>query len=96
MSDAETVQTIQENPYIQYFLDFDEFIIHTPFIASLFVEWRKKLGNETFNQFADVLFKVCFSEKVKAPTNPSDKENTSAKKLPNKGKLKLDATVADQ
>jgi len=96
LSDSETVQTIQENPYIQYFLGFDEFIIQTPFSASLFVEWRKKLGNETFNQFSDVLLKVCFSEKVKVDSSPPEKENMPVKKLPNKGKLKLDATVADQ
>ena len=96
LSDLETVQTIQENPYIQYFLGFEEFIIQTPFSASLFVEWRKKLGNETFNQFADVLFKVCFSEKIKVDSIGSEKENTPIKQLPNKGKLKLDATVADQ
>lgn len=103
LSDDETVQTISENPYIQYFLGFREFLTEPPFSSSLFVEWRKKLGNDTFNQFSDVLLQVCFPKKIKTHlleqkeqglTNDVEKDQT--KQLPNKGKLKLDATVADQ
>jgi hypothetical protein len=96
LSDDETVQQIEENPYMQYFLGFDDFISDTPFSASLFVEWRKKLGNQTFNRFSDVLLKVCFSNKIKAIGKHTNTKAMATKKLPNKGKLKLDATVADQ
>ena len=99
LSDEETVQTIEENPYIQYFLGFDEFIPEAPYSPSLFVEWRKKLGNDTFNQFSDILLKVCFPKKIKkirTASQPPNENNSESEKLPNKGKLKLDATVADQ
>ena len=86
LSDEETVQSIEENPYMQFFLGLDEFSPEPLFSPSLFVEWRKKLGNETFNSFSDVLMEVCFSDQFEA------KET----KTKNKGKLKLDATVADQ
>ena len=86
LSDDETVQSIEENPYMQFFLGLDEFSPEPLFSSSLFVEWRKKLGNETFNSFSDVLMEVCFSDKF-------EEEETELK---NKGKLKLDATVADQ
>ena len=51
LSDEETVQSIEENPYMQFFLGLDEFSPEPLFSSSLFVEWRKKLGNETFNSF---------------------------------------------
>ena len=93
LSDEETVQSIEENPYMQYFLGFDEFLSQRPFSPSLFVEWRKKMGNDTFNRFSDVLLKVCFPKKIKGEQKDQAK-NTAP--LPNKGKLKLDATVAEQ
>jgi len=96
LSDEETVQSIEENPYMQYFLGFDEFISVSPFSASLFVEWRKLLGNQTFNEFSDVLFKVCFADKIKKQPIASSHNDATDSKHPNKGKLKLDATVADQ
>lgn len=86
LSDDESVRIIEENPYMQYFLGLDEFSPSQLFSASLFVEWRKKLGNNTFNAFSDVLFSICCSDDTKASENP----------IENKGKLKLDATVADQ
>lgn len=89
LSDEEAVLSIEENPYMQFFLGLDEFSPEPLFSPSLFVEWRKKLGNETFNSFADVLLKICFPEKINTP----DQIETELK---NKGKLKLDATVADQ
>ena len=85
LSDEETVSMIEENPYIQYFLGLDEFAPSPLFSASLFVEWRKKLGNDTFNEFADVLVRICHGDKMNEEQQGQ-----------NKGKLQLDATVADQ
>lgn len=96
LSDQQTIQVIEENPYMQYFLGFDEFIAEVPFSTSLFVEWRKRLGHQTFNRFCDVLLKVCFPQKIKSSTAESASAGDRKDSLPNKGKLKLDATVADQ
>ena len=86
LSDEETVRIIEENPYMQFFLGLDEFAPEPLFSPSLFVEWRKKLGNAAFNDFADVLATICHG-------GVAAKDGGT---LPNKGKLKLDATVADQ
>jgi hypothetical protein len=88
LSDEETVRIIEENPYMQFFLGLDEFSPAPLFSPSLFVEWRKKLGNDTFNAFSEVLATVCYGDR----TTPGGDGNATK----NKGKLKLDATVADQ
>lgn len=90
LSDEQTVQIIEENPYMQFFLGLEEFSAQPLFSPSLFVEWRKKLGNHTFNEFSEVLSTICYGE---APQEASSPKRTSWQ---NKGKLKLDATVADQ
>ena len=50
LSDEETVAQIQENPYLQYFCGFKGFSIQTPFAPSLFVEIRKRMGIDVFEQ----------------------------------------------
>ncbi|MDP2302532.1 MAG: IS5 family transposase [Ignavibacteria bacterium] len=85
LSDEETLQTISENPYMQFFLDCNTFCPDFLFSPTVFVDIRKRLGNEIFNQFSDELIKICFPQKI-----------SSEKGGGNKGELKLDATVADQ
>ena len=50
LSDEETVLQIKENPYMQYFLGYDQFEDDPIFTPSLFVEIRKRLGLEKFNK----------------------------------------------
>jgi len=49
LDDRETVDQISENIYMQYFLGYSSFTNETPFDASLFVEFRKRLGIENLN-----------------------------------------------
>ena len=44
LDDRETVGQISENVYMQYFLGYSSFTTQAPFDASLFVEFRKRLG----------------------------------------------------
>ena len=44
-SDEETVEQIRENPYLQYFLGFEEYREEAPFHPTMFVHFRKRLGN---------------------------------------------------
>jgi hypothetical protein len=44
LSDRETINTIQENLYMQYFIGYSSFSNEAPFDASLFVDIRKRLG----------------------------------------------------
>ena len=49
LSDRETVQQIQENMYMQYFIGYSGFSNEEPFDSSLFVDFRKRLGIEQIN-----------------------------------------------
>ena len=53
--DRGTIEAIQENPYMQYFLGFDHFSFEPVFDPSLFVHIRKRLGNEAFEQMNKVI-----------------------------------------
>lgn len=50
-TDEETVLQIQENPCLQYFCGFPEFSLKQPFAPSLFVEIRKRMGADVYQQF---------------------------------------------
>ena len=84
-TDEETLQIISENPYMQFFLGLDVFHPDPLFSPSLFVEIRKRLGEESFDEFNKAVIRVAF---------PPKESQTNEQK--NKGKLQIDATVADQ
>ena len=46
LDDRETVAQIAENMYMQYFLGYSSFNPEPPFDASLFVEFRSRMGME--------------------------------------------------
>lgn len=71
LSDRETVQQIQENMYMQYFLGFSSFSDQEPFDASLFVEFRKRLGAEQIN---------AINEKILNLSIAQQKETSASKK----------------
>lgn len=84
-TDEETLQIISENPYMQFFLGLDVFHPDPLFSPSLFVEIRKRLGEEPFDEFNKAIIRVAFPPKESQPDEQK-----------NKGKLQIDATVADQ
>ena len=113
LSDEETVTQIQENPYLQYFVGFDSFQTKAPFTPSLFVEIRRRMGDEVFEQFNQAIVNhLETNNSTKSHKRKSDKNNDQGTlsssqahdKQPeqktepevNKGKLILDATVAEQ
>lgn len=51
LSDRAVVEHITENVYMQYFCGFDSMIDRPPFDASMFVHFRKRLGNDEFDLF---------------------------------------------
>ena len=55
LSDEETVMQIQENPYLQYFLGYTSYEAEPVFSPTLFVEIRKRIGKEKFNEMSTVL-----------------------------------------
>jgi transposase, IS5 family len=57
LDDRGTIEMIQENPYMQYFLGLSEFRSEAVFDASLFVTIRKRLGAEAFDEMSGELVK---------------------------------------
>lgn len=90
LTDEETLLTISENPYMQFFLGLDHYQPALLFSPSLFVEMRKKLGDQTFDQFSTTIMGIAH------PDIGQEKKKTGSKESKPKGKLKIDATVADQ
>lgn len=71
LTDEETIRTIQENPYLQFFLGYKEFSHSKPFDPSLFVTIRKRLGLEEFNKMNDA-----FMSEVNAIEKPSGRHDS--------------------
>ena len=91
LTDEETLIIISENPYMQFFLGLDNYNPEVLFSPTLFVEMRKRLGDDTFDEFSKIIMRMAhpdIDEQV-------DSNKPIVSKRP-KGKLKIDATVADQ
>lgn len=122
--DRGTLELIQENPYMQYFLGLDHFTYKRLFDPSLFVHIRKRLGNADFDQMNQRIISKALGLDIEANANESSEQATNdedqpnddnvkealedstptpppphnpeeQKASPNKGKLQMDATVAD-
>ncbi len=66
LSDEETVQQIQENPYLQYFCGLADFKKEPPFAPSLFVEIRKRMGQAVFESFHEAILGAVQAERGKS------------------------------
>ena len=89
LDDRETVDQISENIYMQYFLGYSSFTSEAPFDASLFVEFRKRLGMDTLNAINEKIasLKTHLETKGKEATpttglkSPSDQDGNRAEPL---------------
>lgn len=103
LSDRETVQMIQENIYLQYFVGFSSFHPEAPFDASLLVTLRKRMGADKFDEMNCRIIEKAKGIEPKGedqaeqrpPDEPGQKD-APTEQMKHKGQLKLDATVADQ
>jgi IS5 family transposase len=108
LSDRETVAQIQENPYLQYFVGLPGYQMEAPFVPSLFVEVRKRMGKAVFGVFEAAIIDSVESAKARQ-RKPSGKQHQMVYHDPpqwgggspeeaaeHQGKLILDATVAAQ
>lgn len=103
LDDRETVDQISENIYMQYFLGYSSFTNETPFDASLFVEFRKRLGMENINaineRIVELKTKLESTKKEKTLTSAStlsDEEDKNPPESENKGRVIYDATACPQ
>jgi hypothetical protein len=74
LSDAETVQQIQENPYLQYFVGLSGYQKEAPFASSLFVDIRKRMGESVFEGFHRAIIEAQDGEKEKIKPEPASQE----------------------
>ena len=85
-SDREVVEQISENPYLQYFLGFNEYKNEAPFDHSLMTHFRKRFNKELIASINDEII----LSKLKSKKTPIEEEDDDG--LENKGKLLVDAT----
>ena len=107
LDDRETVDQISENIYMQYFLGYPSFTNDKPFDASLFVDFRKRLGIENLNAINEKIVaiktKIESTTKINKPTlssnqddDISDNEQDSTNEPEHKGRVIYDATACPQ
>ena len=98
LSDEETVLQIQENPYLQYFCGYETYIDALPFVASLFVEIRKRMGADMFERFEQAIVDQAVSiqkSKQIAVKSDDDKGDPPASPPPS-GDVKTEVTSATE
>ena len=95
-SDEETVEQIRENPYLQYFLGFKEYVDEKPFDPSLFVYFRKRFGKKRMSKINETIACKTLDEEAKATktkgTDDNGDDDPGAGASGNRGKLLVDAT----
>jgi len=94
--DRGTIEAIQENPYMQYFLGLNEFSHRPLFDPSLFVHIRKRFGQEAFDKLNQSIIREANKEVGKEDKKErSQDEGENGGTPANKGKLQLDATACE-
>ena len=107
LDDRGTVDMISENIYLQYFCGLSSFQTEKPFHPTVFVDIRKRMGATSFDKWNEKIIEKADELKpekkrkiTKNTTNMADNEDGQSekqnRKIPNKGVLKIDATVANQ
>lgn len=66
LSDEDTIETIKENIYMQYFLGLSGYTYKKVFDPTLFVHIRKRLGIKEFNEFTALLEEIAEQRKEQA------------------------------
>ena len=97
--DRGTIEMIQENPYMQYFLGFDHFSSKPVFDPSLFVHIRKRLGSEDFDKMNQIIINKALNINTNEVENEIKNNDSDVDSKPvetsNSGKVQFDATIAD-
>ena len=105
LSDEGTIESIKENLYMQYFLGLSSFKRDGVFAPSLFVEIRKRLGLDYWQEINDIIIKH------NTPEHKNDSEENKGNnqsliideindvpntKESNSGTINIDATIVEQ
>ena len=98
LDDEEVVVQITENMYMQYFLGYSSYSSEPPFDSSLFVEFRKRMGEELIAEMNNCILEFAqVKPKVERDKSSDEQEHNGNKEdPPNQGELLMDATVSPQ
>lgn len=69
LSDEATIEEIKENPYLQYFIGYEDYRTKRAFDPSLFVTIRNRMGFKAFTEFNEALIKKVNKLKQNQGTN---------------------------
>ncbi len=92
ISDRETVEQIQENPYLQYFIGQSSYSNEVPFDPSLLVHFRQRISAELVNKVNRAVVRRLREASRSDSEKKNPEQQSDAPK--NQGKLILDATCA--
>ena len=92
LTDRDTVQQIQENPYLQYFLGFESYRDEAPFDHSLMTHFRKRIPRELLSRMNE---QIVFGSST-IEEKPGQQESDEDQDKPPSGKLVIDATCAPE
>jgi hypothetical protein len=100
-TDEETVEQIQENPYLQFFLGYPQYKTEKPFDSSMMVHFRKRINKDILVSINE---RICSEKKKESPVTKQrkgdDKNGGTGDNPPdvpsNSGKLIIDATCAPE
>jgi IS5 family transposase len=91
ITDEETVNQIQENPYLQLFLGLHQYVEKPLFDPSMMVHFRNRFSQEDFQKINDAIISSALDEDDDQVSESSDEDPPSS--LPSHGgKLLVDAT----
>ena len=97
-SDAETVEQIQENPYLQYFCGLTGYAYRKPFNACAMTRFRKRFSAEQLAEINEAVIQEAIKRAEERKTADSHKDDSHKPDPPsgsgNLGTLIVDATCA--
>ncbi len=96
LDDRETISQITENIYMQYFLGYSGFSSEPPFDPSLFVEIRKRLGDDLLAEMNLRILQISKKDEKEGSSDKKGDDKSSGIGPTHKGELLLDATVSPQ
>jgi IS5 family transposase len=94
LSDRETVEQIQENPYLQYFIGQNSYQNEAPFDASTMVYFRQRISQQLLQKINRRIVQQSLGFNPEDSSTKKLEEAEKPKEKGNKGKLLIDATVA--
>lgn len=99
LTDRETINQIQENMFMQYFIGYSSFNNDEPFSHTLFPTIRERLSLDLMDKINQLIVEHCTDSILKNNEEnrvKKDIDNNENAQAENHGKLLLDATAAPQ